>query len=139
MGVIANNPHHLAGAIDSDGADKGARFLQLCDAFDIPLLSLMDCPGIMVGPEVEQTALVRHSTRMFNTGANLSAIQRRRWITSPMGRAATVHPYRKGHYLGSGQADKVLQEAGLDGQSQYQAILKYVKQRNNANTEAMPV
>jgi acetyl-CoA carboxylase carboxyltransferase component len=72
MGVIANNPHHLAGAIDSDGADKGARFMQLCDAFDIPLLSLMDCPGIMVGPDHERTALVRHSTRMFNTGANLT-------------------------------------------------------------------
>ncbi|MDP6876606.1 MAG: carboxyl transferase domain-containing protein, partial [Alphaproteobacteria bacterium] len=72
MGLIANNPHHLAGAIDSDGADKGARFLQLCDAFDIPVLSLMDCPGIMVGPDVERTALVRHSTRMFNTGANLT-------------------------------------------------------------------
>ena len=72
MGVIANNPHHLAGAIDSDGADKGARFLQLCDAFDIPVLSLMDCPGIMVGPDVEKTALVRHCVRMFNTGANLS-------------------------------------------------------------------
>lgn len=72
LGVIANNPHHLAGAIDSDGADKGARFMQLCDAFDIPILSLMDCPGIMVGPEVEKTALVRHCTRMFNTGANLT-------------------------------------------------------------------
>jgi acetyl-CoA carboxylase carboxyltransferase component len=72
MGVIANNPHHLAGAIDSDGADKGARFLQLCDAFDIPVLSLMDCPGMMVGPDVERTALVRHCTRMFNTGANLT-------------------------------------------------------------------
>ena len=72
MGVIANNPHHLAGAIDSDGADKGARFLQLCDAFDIPVLSLMDCPGIMVGPDAERTALVRHSVRMFNTGANLT-------------------------------------------------------------------
>ena len=72
MGVIANNPHHLAGAIDSDGADKGARFLQLCDAFDIPVLSLMDCPGIMVGPDHERTALVRHSVRMFNVGANLT-------------------------------------------------------------------
>ncbi len=72
MGVIANNPHHLSGAIDSDGADKGARFMQLCDAFDIPILSLMDCPGMMVGPDVEKTALVRHCTRMFNTGANLS-------------------------------------------------------------------
>ncbi|MEM7100151.1 MAG: carboxyl transferase domain-containing protein [Pseudomonadota bacterium] len=72
MGVIANNPHHLAGAIDSDGADKGARFMQLCDAFDIPILSLMDCPGMMVGPDVEQTALVRHCTRMFNIGANIT-------------------------------------------------------------------
>jgi acetyl/propionyl-CoA carboxylase alpha subunit/acetyl-CoA carboxylase carboxyltransferase component len=72
MGLIANNPHHLAGAIDSDGADKGARFLQLCDAFDLPVISLMDCPGMMVGPEVEATALVRHCARMFNTGANLS-------------------------------------------------------------------
>jgi acetyl/propionyl-CoA carboxylase alpha subunit/acetyl-CoA carboxylase carboxyltransferase component len=72
MGVIANNPHHLAGAIDSDGADKGARFIQLCDAFDIPILSLMDCPGMMVGPDVERTALVRHCTRMFNAGANLT-------------------------------------------------------------------
>ena len=72
MGVLANNPHHLAGAVDSDGADKGARFLQLCDAFDVPVLSLIDCPGIMVGPEHEKTALVRHCTRLFNTGANLT-------------------------------------------------------------------
>lgn len=72
MGLIANNPHHLGGAVDSDGADKGARFLQLCDAFDLPVVSLMDCPGIMVGPEVERTALVRHAARMFNTGANMS-------------------------------------------------------------------
>jgi acetyl/propionyl-CoA carboxylase alpha subunit/acetyl-CoA carboxylase carboxyltransferase component len=72
LGLIANNPHHLAGAIDSDAADKGARFLQLCDAFDLPIVSLMDCPGIMVGPEYEATALVRHSARLFNTGANLT-------------------------------------------------------------------
>jgi acetyl/propionyl-CoA carboxylase alpha subunit len=72
LGLIANNPHHLAGAIHSDGADKGARFLQLCDAFDLPVISLMDCPGIMVGPDHERTALVRHAARMFNTGANLS-------------------------------------------------------------------
>lgn len=73
MGLIANNPHHLAGAIDSDGADKGARFLHLCDAFDIPVVNLIDCPGIMVGPEVERTALVRHCTRLFNAGANMTA------------------------------------------------------------------
>ena len=72
MGVIANNPTHLAGAIDADGADKAARFMQLCDAFDLPLLLLCDTPGIMVGPEVEKTALVRHVSRMFVVGANLS-------------------------------------------------------------------
>ncbi len=71
MGVIANNPGHLSGAIDSDGADKGARFMQLCDAFDIPILSLCDCPGIMVGPEIEKTAVVRHAGRMFVIGANI--------------------------------------------------------------------
>ncbi len=73
MGLIANNPHHLAGAIDSDGADKGARFMHLCDAFDIPVVNLIDCPGIMVGPNVERTALVRHCTRLFNAGANMTA------------------------------------------------------------------
>ncbi|HVV36420.1 MAG TPA: carboxyl transferase domain-containing protein [Acidimicrobiales bacterium] len=72
IGVIANNPTHLAGAIDADGADKAARFMQLCDAFDIPLLMLCDTPGIMVGPEVEKTALVRHVSRMFVVGANVT-------------------------------------------------------------------
>ncbi|MGE3073568.1 MAG: carboxyl transferase domain-containing protein [Dehalococcoidia bacterium] len=72
VGVIANNPAHLGGAIDSDAADKAARFMQLCDAFDIPLLYLCDTPGIMVGPEIEKTALVRHSSRMFLIGANLA-------------------------------------------------------------------
>ena len=72
VGVIANNPGHLAGAIDSDGADKAARFLQLCDAFDIPVVTLVDTPGMMVGPEVEKTALVRHCSRLFVVGANIS-------------------------------------------------------------------
>ncbi len=72
MGVIANNPMHLAGAIDADGADKAARFMQLCDAFDLPLVFLCDTPGIMVGPEAEATALVRHVGRLFVTGANLT-------------------------------------------------------------------
>ena len=72
VGVIANNPQYLGGAIDSDGADKASRFMQLCDAHDIPILFLCDTPGIMVGPEIEKTALVRHSSRMFVTGANLT-------------------------------------------------------------------
>jgi acetyl-CoA carboxylase carboxyltransferase component len=72
MGVIANNPKVLGGAIDSDGSDKAARFLQVCEAFDIPVLSLSDTPGMMVGPEVEKTALVRHCSRLFIIGANLT-------------------------------------------------------------------
>jgi acetyl-CoA carboxylase carboxyltransferase component/biotin carboxyl carrier protein len=72
MGVIANNPKVLGGAIDSDGSDKAARFLQICEAYDIPILSLSDTPGMMVGPEVEKTALVRHCSRLFVIGANLT-------------------------------------------------------------------
>jgi acetyl/propionyl-CoA carboxylase alpha subunit/acetyl-CoA carboxylase carboxyltransferase component len=71
LGIVANDPSHLAGAIDRDGADKAARFMQLCDAFDLPLLFLCDTPGMMVGPEAEKTALVRHVSRLFVTGANL--------------------------------------------------------------------
>jgi len=72
FGVIANNPAHLGGAIDAPAADKAARFLQLCDAHGLPVLSLCDTPGFMVGPEVERTAQVRHVSRMFVTGAALS-------------------------------------------------------------------
>jgi acetyl-CoA carboxylase carboxyltransferase component len=61
----------MAGAITSDGADKAARFMQLCDAYGIPLVSLIDTPGMMVGPEAEESALVRHCARLFNIGANL--------------------------------------------------------------------
>jgi acetyl-CoA carboxylase carboxyltransferase component len=71
VGIVANDPTHLGGAIDSDGADKAARFMQLCDAFGLPLVTLCDTPGMMVGPEVEATALVRHCSRLFVTGANL--------------------------------------------------------------------
>jgi len=72
LGIVANNPTHLAGAIDADGADKAARFLQLCDAHDLPVLFLCDTPGIMVGPAAEAAGTVRHASRLFVTGANLS-------------------------------------------------------------------
>jgi acetyl-CoA carboxylase carboxyltransferase component len=72
LGVVANDPTHLGGAIDADGADKAARFLQLCDAFDLPVLFLCDTPGFMVGPAAERTATVRHFARLFLGGANLS-------------------------------------------------------------------
>jgi acetyl-CoA carboxylase carboxyltransferase component len=72
LGVVANDPTHLGGAIDADAADKAARFLQLCDAFALPVLFLCDTPGFMVGPDAERTATVRHFARLFLAGANLS-------------------------------------------------------------------
>ncbi len=72
VGMIANNPAHLGGAIDADGADKAARFMQLCDAFDIPIVFLCDTPGFMVGPEAERTAQVRHFARLFVVGGSLT-------------------------------------------------------------------
>jgi acetyl-CoA carboxylase carboxyltransferase component len=72
VGVLANNPLHLAGAITSDGADKAARFLQLCEAYRLPVISLVDTPGMMVGPDAEKTALVRHCSRLFVVGAALT-------------------------------------------------------------------
>ena len=72
VGIIANNNHHLGGAIDADVGDKGSRFMQLCDAHDIPLVFLCDTPGIMVGPQAEYDATVRHATRMFVTSASIT-------------------------------------------------------------------
>lgn len=72
MGLVANNPAHLGGAIDADAADKMARFLQLCDAHGLPVISLCDTPGFMVGPDAEQTATVRHFSRLFIIGSHLS-------------------------------------------------------------------
>lgn len=88
VGVIANNPAHLGGAIDSDASDKASRFVQLCDAFDIPVVSLCDTPGFMVGPEHEKTAQVRHFGRMFVTAASITVP----WVTIVL---------RKGYGLGA--------------------------------------
>ena len=72
FGLVANDPYHLGGAIDADAADKAARFFQLCEAFGLPIVSLCDTPGFMVGPKAETTALVRHISRMFVAAASLS-------------------------------------------------------------------
>ena len=72
IGLVANNPIHLAGAVDSGGADKAARMMQICDAYDIPILCLCDTPGNMVGPEAEKTALVRHCCRLYVTGSSVT-------------------------------------------------------------------
>ena len=88
LGLLANNPGHLGGAIDADAADKAARFVQLCDAYDLPILSLCDTPGFMVGPEAEERAQVRHFARMFVTAASATVP----WITVVL---------RKGYGLGA--------------------------------------
>ncbi|MEU3557249.1 acetyl-CoA carboxylase family protein [Streptomyces fragilis] len=71
LGLLASNPGHLSGAIDRDAADKAARFLRLCDAFGLPVVTLCDTPGFMVGPDAERTATVRHFARLFVAGAQL--------------------------------------------------------------------
>ncbi len=93
VGLIANNPAHLGGAIDAAAADKAARFMQLCNAHGLPLVSLIDTPGFMVGPEVEQTAQVRHVSRLFLTAAHLrvpffAVVLRKGYGLGAMGMAA---------------------------------------------------
>jgi len=88
VGILANDPRHLGGAIDRDGADKAARFMALCDAHDLPIVSLCDTPGFMVGPKAEENAQVRHFARMFVTGASVTVP----WITIVL---------RKGYGLGA--------------------------------------
>ncbi|HYM29874.1 MAG TPA: carboxyl transferase domain-containing protein [Candidatus Cybelea sp.] len=90
VGVIANQPMFLAGAIDSPASDKAARFIQLCDAYDIPMLFLCDTPGLMVGPEVETTGLVRHSARILTALAN---------ATTPFMTVVLRKAYGLGYYI----------------------------------------
>ena len=72
FGLIANNCMHMAGAIEAEGADKVARLMQICQAHGLPILSLCDTPGFMVGPEIEKRAQVRHVCRMFVIGSHLT-------------------------------------------------------------------
>ena len=72
VGVIGNDPSHLSGAIDAEASDKAARFIQLCDAFGLPIISLVDTPGFMVGPDSEKTGMVRRSSRLFTAAATIS-------------------------------------------------------------------
>jgi acetyl-CoA carboxylase carboxyltransferase component len=71
FGLLANDCRHTAGAIEPDDADKAARMMQLCNAHGLPMISLCDTPGFMVGPEIEKLAQVRHVCRMFVVGSHL--------------------------------------------------------------------
>src|SRR5215469_1527850 len=65
MGIVANNPKHLAGCLDVNAADKGSRFIRFCDAFNIPLLSLQDIPGFLIGNDMERKGIIRHGAKML--------------------------------------------------------------------------
>jgi acetyl-CoA carboxylase carboxyltransferase component len=93
VGLMASNPLHLGGAIDPDAADKAARFMQLCNAHGLPIVSLVDTPGFMVGPATEARAQVRHASRLFVIAANLrvpffSVVLRKGYGLGAMGMAA---------------------------------------------------
>lgn len=90
VGVLANQPMYMAGAIDSPASEKAARFIQLCDAFDIPMVMLCDTPGLMVGPDVEKTGLVRRSARVLLALAN---------ATTPFMTVVLRKAYGLGYYV----------------------------------------
>src|ERR687892_28759 len=94
-GIVANQPKQLAGILENDSADKAARFINLCDAFNIPLLFLQDVPGFMVGSKVEQAGIIRHGAKM------LYAVSR---ATVPKITVVIRKAYGAGYYVMCGKA-----------------------------------
>ena len=88
LGIIANSTKHLGGAIDGDASDKASRFIQLCNAFGLPIISFCDTPGFMVGPDHEKLALVRKTSRLFLNGANFISGE----VTSPSAKIHKLKP-----------------------------------------------
>ena len=95
VGIVANQPKHLGGILENDSADKAARFINLCDAYGIPLLFLMDVPGFMVGTKVEQAGIIRHGAKM------LYAVSR---ATVPKVTVVVRKAYGAGYYVMCGKA-----------------------------------
>jgi len=95
VGIVANQPKQLGGILENDSADKAARFINLCDAFNIPLLFLMDVPGFMVGTKVEQAGIIRHGAKM------LYAVSR---ATVPKVTVVIRKAYGAGYYVMCGKA-----------------------------------
>jgi acetyl-CoA carboxylase carboxyltransferase component len=95
VGIVANQPRHLGGILENDSADKAARFINLCDAYGIPLLFLMDVPGFMVGTKVEQAGIIRHGAKM------LYAVSR---ATVPKVTVVIRKAYGAGYYVMCGKA-----------------------------------
>src|SRR5213075_1314942 len=95
VGIVANQPKHLGGILDNDSADKAARFINLCDAFGIPLVFLMDVPGFMVGTKVEAAGIIRHGAKMLYAVAN---------ATVPKITVVIRTAYGAGYYVMNGRA-----------------------------------
>src|SRR5438874_2381346 len=95
VGIVANQPKQLGGILDNDSADKAARFINLCDAFGIPLVFLMDVPGFMVGTKVEAAGIIRHGAKMLNAIAN---------ATVPKVTVVLRKAYGAGYFVMNGRA-----------------------------------
>jgi acetyl-CoA carboxylase carboxyltransferase component len=95
VGIVASQPKQLGGILENDSADKSARFINLCDAFGIPLLFLQDVPGFMVGTKVEQAGIIRHGAKM------LYAVSR---ATVPKITVVVRKAYGAGYYVMCGKA-----------------------------------
>jgi acetyl-CoA carboxylase carboxyltransferase component len=95
IGVVANQPNHLGGILDNDSADKAAHFIQVCDAFNVPLVFLQDVPGFMVGSKVEHAGIIRHGAKMLHV---MSA------ATVPKLTVVVRKGYGAGYYVMCGRA-----------------------------------
>jgi acetyl-CoA carboxylase carboxyltransferase component len=95
VGIVANQPRHLGGILDNDSADKAARFVNLCNAFGIPLVFLQDVPGFMVGTKVEAAGIIRHGAKMLYAVAN---------ATVPKVTVVLRKAYGAGYYVMNGRA-----------------------------------
>jgi len=94
-GIVANQPKHLGGILDNDSADKAARFINLCNAYGIPLVYLVDVPGFMVGTKVEEAGIIRHGAKMLHATAN---------ATVPKVTVILRKAYGAGYYVMCGRA-----------------------------------
>jgi acetyl-CoA carboxylase carboxyltransferase component len=95
VGIVASQPHHLGGILDVDASDKAARFMQICDAFNIPLVFLQDVPGFMVGSKVEHEGIIRHGAKMLHVMAA---------ATVPKISVVVRKAYGAGYYVMCGRA-----------------------------------
>ena len=95
VGIVASQPKHLGGILDNDSADKAARFVNLCNAFGLPLVFLVDVPGFMVGTKVEAAGIIRHGAKMLHAVAS---------ATVPKVTVVIRKAYGAGYYVMNGRA-----------------------------------